>query len=202
MATWRHYVGGRYTPTKFVDEAKKKGVSRRVTAPIAKSMAFGDTVELLYWQHGKPVHFATFTITTITLPAEIAKEVAQQIGKEYAPGSLGGEQVTRECGSYKEIGTVLLEPEDQLDMKTLVEKAIQICKEKNVAPWVMIGGHIKEVIEPAQEVLPAPKFSRGFARVESTPPTTLQKSTAVKAVDHYQKRRTKARHDLQIRLPI
>ncbi len=202
MTTWRHFVGGRYTPDRFVQEAKVIGVTRRVAAALAKSMAFGDTVQLLYWRHGRPVLFAEFTITTITLPDKIAAEVARQTGKKVKPsGQNGGQRIVRECGSYKETGTLIIEPDDQLTLSDLVAKAILISKEKGIAPWVMIGGPLKQVFDPVLEVQPAPKFSRGFTRIERSTSTTQYQSTTLKAVEDYQKRRHKARRDLQISFP-
>ena len=207
MATWRHFVGGHYTPGRFIREARRLGVTRRVAANVAKAMAFGDTVELLHWKRGRPVLFAEFTVTDIILPVEISIEVRK---KHRRLKVSGGSRIVRECGSYEMVGVCAIEPDDGLTLQQIAVEAIEIAERLKLAPWCMIGGPLTKVYKPPVEVSPPPRFSRGFARLDSdqtaaaasawprqspTPPTVI-------AVDGYKRRERKARLDLQLKFPI
>jgi hypothetical protein len=50
MAAWLHYIGGNYTPRRFVIEARKHGVSRRIPARLLKSISWGDKVYCATWE--------------------------------------------------------------------------------------------------------------------------------------------------------
>ena len=214
MTIWRHFVGGRYTPEKFVQEARRIGVTRRVAANVAKAMAFGDVVQLLHWRKsGRPVLFAEFTITDIILPAEISAEVRKKHHRLKVSGGGDGSRIVRECGSYECVGICAIEPDDSLTLKQIAVEAIEIAERLKVSPWFMIGGPLTKVYEPPVEVTPPPKFSRGFTRVDSNQAATAIETASAQphqpptpptltTVGNYKRRERKTRLDLQLQLPI
>ncbi len=100
MASWLHFVGKKYwkSPAKFIREAKRYGVSRRISLLQLEQMAWGDTVMLAQWD-GSSVAFGQFRIERVTgLSPEVIAEIQNQYGAEEVDP--GGYHVERECGSY------------------------------------------------------------------------------------------------------
>ena len=193
---WLHYVGGYYTRTSFLREARQHKVTRRVAANIARKMSYGDTVRLLAWNKGKPLLFAEFVIRSITMPEEIAKPLAEELIKDGKARlvSAGGGRVVRECGSYIAGATYAVD----VELGELVEDAIKLSKEKSIKPSFMISGPLTHVYKPSKLLDPAPPFTRGFIKAE--PSEARPGETALQEIKCYAKRTHKKRRDLQMRL--
>ena len=212
MTTWRHFVGGHYTPGKFIQEARRLGVTRRVAANVARAMAFGDVVQLLHWQRGRPVLFAEFTITDIILPVEISVEVRKKHHRLKISGGGDGQRIVRECGSYEMVGACAIEPGDNLTLQQIATESIEIAERLKLSSWFMVGGPLTKVYEPPVEVSPPPRFSRGFTRLNPSQAAAIATAPAwphqsptpptLTAVDGYARRRRKTRLDLQLQFPI
>jgi hypothetical protein len=196
MTIWRHFVGGFYTPKKFISEAHREGVSRRVAPGIAKAMAFGDLVQLMHWRRGKPALIAEFSITNLLTSAEIGSE----LGSCLEPSGGGGNaKVVRACGSYEICGSLVLEA-DSPGLGELVSRALEIAEAKGIEPWFMIGGPLSRVYDPPLELDPPPRFSRGFTRLQTDEITQAALPAQVLSVQGYTHRIRKQREDLQYTL--
>jgi hypothetical protein len=190
---WLHYVGGFYTQEKFVAEARRAGVSRRVAPNVAKFMRYGDTVQLLNWNNGKPLHFADFVTGGISMDAEISEELAPKLieeGKAHLV-STGGDTVVRECGSY--VASASYEVDTELG--EVVEKANEIAARLQIKPKYMITGRLSHVYDPPVEPDPSPKFFRGFVNMGAG--RANEHGQLVQGVIGYSKRTRKKREDLQ-----
>ena len=170
MTTWAHFVGGTYKGTdRFIREAKKQGITRRVQANTARGFHFGDRVVLLrYRGKGKVLAFGEMVIKEVIFDAEITKKIAEALieagAAEYSPGPLGGTHVHRECGSYLMGGSfVITIPE--FDIPWLCAKAQEIAKELHIdTVFCMIGGNL--VDEYSTWLDPAPNFTRGLIKMD------------------------------------
>lgn len=194
---WLHYVGGFYTPQKFVAEAKKHGISRRVASNVAKAMAYGDVIKLLDWNNGQPLHFADFVISGVSMDAVISEGVASKLIEEDKARlvSQGGNTVVRECGSYVASATYEVDAE----LSEVMEKADEIAARLQIKPTYMITGRLSKAYNPPEPVEPAPKFSRGF--IKTYQPVSDEHDQTVQGVIGYGKRTKKQRDDLSTRLP-
>ena len=118
---WLHYIGGFYSPAKFIAEARRYGVARRVSASIAHSMIYGDIVTLLSWRGGQPVAFAEFAVSRITMQSEVAQMLGQELGQARETHEVGGGGlVVRHCGSYTVEATYVVD----VPLPEVVEKAM------------------------------------------------------------------------------
>jgi hypothetical protein len=192
---WLHYVGGFYTPKKFISEARKFGITRRIAPNVAKTTYYGDHVILLDWRQGSPVAFAEFVIDKIAADHEIMQAVTMQlkeqghIVEERAPAGSGGvSQVDRECGSFTLGGGAVVD--DETTIKDIVEKGQKVAVEKGAAPKWMIGGWLTRVFVPPLALEPKPPFSRGFLRVPGNPFSSngAAPERMVISVENYRKR--------------
>ncbi len=197
---WQHYVGGFYSPAKFIAEAKRHGVSRRVAPNIAKSMSFGDTVQLLSWCSGEPAAFAEFLINRITLDHEIAGELGEELIEEGRARLVerGGGFVTRECGSYS-VGATY---EVDIDLKEVVERAMALAEEKGLPLSFMIAGPLTRTFDPPVELIPPPPFTRGFIRVGRNGEQPALDDPQLVGIESYKRRKQKERRDIQLTLGI
>jgi len=190
---WLHYVGGFYSPAKFIAEAKRNGVARRVSPSMAHTMSFGDVVTLLNWRGGEPAAFAAFTITRITLQADIAQMVGDQLAEEGKAHSVaGGGQVVRECGSYDIQAVYAVD----VPLEEIVEKAVQTAKKLGVKCSFMVGGPLSQVFDPPYSV-DAP-FTRGF--IKAGEEANSANDPQIVGIEGYKTRTRKARLDLQLTL--
>lgn len=192
-SSWHHFIGGFYKSTdRFIAEARRLGISRRVPAKVARGMHFGDRIVLLRWLgkdpagRGRVEAFAECTITGITLADGIGAEVGRQLADEgRASFDGGGGVVQRDCGFYMVTGGWSVEA----DLPELIERAQAIADERGVELFCMVPGRLDQVYESPALLSPAPAFHRGFSRIadadasfEYQPP-----SGALVLVNGYQK---------------
>lgn len=104
---WLHFVGRSYYSMKeFITEAKKLGVSRRISRIAARGMNFGDRILLATWDPRKKHAqvFGSFTVERLSgLSAEALNTLKRRCGAVKV--SDGGNRVVRRCGSYIEGAT-------------------------------------------------------------------------------------------------
>jgi len=210
MTRWLHYIGGFYTPEKFIRESRKHGVNRKVAPNMAGAFEYGDTVVLLEWLHAHPRAFAEFTIQAIRFPAEITQAIGEKLVEQgKATIREGGGLVVRECGSYIDGGGYGVD--ESVKLSDLVKQAKDIAKEKGIELSFFIGGPLTKVYEPAFVVQPYPPFTRGFIRVKDE--TLWESDLSGVIIEHkpdpqmrgmtvYQKRKNKVRKDIQMKLIV
>lgn len=188
---WAHYVGGNYTPEKFVAEARTSGITRRVSASQIRGMSFGDTVILLYYNDGDPYAFGDFVITKISLKSGIAGAVTQQLVAEgrAIQTSNAPIAVSRECGEFIQAGCWMV----LASLDEIVDKAERLSRETGEELWFMVGGNLGRVYDPAIKVIPKINFFRGFAKAREGGLLDVQisddaiKHNHVVAITNYQK---------------
>ena len=167
---WAHFVGTRYTPRSFIEEARLYGVSRNLPASQLKGMNYGDIVNLLQWSGEQASLFAQFTVSRVLIrDPEISAKISERLIEEGRAryddsNSGGGSSVVRECGSYDVSGRVIVD-DKSVTVGELVSMAEEFARELGRKIKFMVGGHISnELKEPVQLGNAGPKFSRGFIR--------------------------------------
>ena len=163
MSQWHHYIGGFYTPQKFIDEAERHGASRRCPPNVARSMAYGDLVHCLAWNGGQATCFATFAVHGVSAQEEIARVVASDLEAEGKCHEVydRGNVVVRACGSY--VATVVHEVTAPLS--EVVERLISTGQALGIAPTILIMGSLGEVYDPPRTLPIGTPFFRGFRKV-------------------------------------
>lgn len=167
MATWLHYVGGKYTPTRFIHEANKYGFARRIPFHMLQSIHWGDTVAFAIWKGSADVHivgeekntfkagkaeiFAYGTISRISIEdPEIQKIVHTtlvQKGKVISVSS-SSQLVLRACGFYYSSGSITT----SATVQEIYEIAKEAAQKLNRNPSPMIMGQITTVLSPPQTI--------------------------------------------------
>lgn len=170
---WAHFVGTRYTPRSFIEEAKLYDVSRNIPASQLKGMNYGDIVNLLQWNGEEASLFAQFTVSRVLIrDPEVSAKVSERLIEEgrarhddsNSGGGGGGSSVVRECGSYDVSGRVIVDDE-AVTVGELVSMAEEFAGELGRKVKFMVGGYISnELKESIQLGNAGPKFSRGFIR--------------------------------------
>jgi len=191
QAEWYHYIGKQYKIPRFIAEARKKGISRRVGSHFIKGMAFGDIVYLLRW-NGKdnPVTtFATMRVIGLTFEQEIAKKVGDRLIEEgravYQEAEGRGIAVLRECGSYTLAGSYAVDCE----LSEIVKLAEQAAGDEKL--FVMVQGRLDQTYPKPIELDPSPNFTRSFQRINididfALPNPNQERETfPVYAIDNY-----------------
>ncbi len=172
MTSYFHYVGGKYTPEKFIAEAREQGISRRAPASQVKSMSFGDRVILLDWRGGRPAAFAEFVISRVFFDPEISKAVGEGLledgrceFQDFTADGGGGVEVDRACGSYTIGGAFMCK--DDVTLGEVFERAEEADKARGGDGnlWCMVGGYLTQTYPVPMTVLPAPAFTRSFMQV-------------------------------------
>lgn len=168
VSTWMHFIGGYYSDEKkFIAEAEKHGISRRVPAQVIRGMEFGDGLIFLRYADKKVYAFAEGVITGVILDGEISKEVGQElIDQGKATYDDGGGMVHRECGSYFIVGTY----RTSATLKECMDMAQKVHSEKHPDEpmFVMVNASLTRAYEHPVYLSPAPKFNRGFMRSADT----------------------------------
>lgn len=175
MTTWLHYIGGKYTPRKFIAESIRVGfITRRAPANQVKSMHFKDNVLLLDWRKGKPACFGEFVVTGVVFDGELNQKLVEELKSEdkIIEDNTGGgsTQVDRECGDFTMGGGASVR--DDVDIPEIMEKAerlqdeIQSAKGLSKASggtvWCMVMGVLTKEYFPPRTLDPIPPFTRGF----------------------------------------
>jgi hypothetical protein len=210
---WYHYIGGHYTASSFIAEAREKEVSRRARIGVARRMAWGDRVILLKCaDRSRPsaLVLGEFEIRRITLSEEIAMEVGAALMEACrAHFQEGGELIARGCGSYVSCGTFYVDA----GIDEVLEMAARVSAEKGVKPWVLVGGPLVKVYHPPHLWDPSILFHRTFTLAESDQVFTTgydpagkawienvkqegDREAEILAVKKYHKRERRARADL------
>lgn len=133
---WLHFIGQKYyTRTSFVREAKKFGITRRISLNDLAQMAWGDTILLAIKDGKSAVLFGEFTIATLSGLSQEATEALRD-SYDLVLTSPGGVRIERGCGAYIAGETYAISAsiaEIAAKLKTLKSKGIDIGKP-------MIGG--------------------------------------------------------------
>lgn len=177
MATWLHYIGGKYTPAKFIAESKRVGfITRRAAANQVKTMHFRDTV-LCLKHRGKnvaPAVFCEFVVTGVVFDGELNLKLVDELKAEdkIIEDNTGGPSMTvdRECGEFTMGGGATLR--EDVDIPEIMEKAERIQDEMQTAKglsdgaggtvWCMVMGVLTKEYVPPRTLAPAVPFTRGF----------------------------------------
>lgn len=175
MTTWLHYVGGKYTPQKFIAESERVGfITRRAPANQVKAMHFKDDVLLLDWRKGKPAAFGEFVVTGVVFDGELNQKLIEELKAEdkIIEDNTGGDAVTvdRECGTFTMGGGATLR--EDVDIPEVMEKAERIQNDLQAARglskaaggtvWCMVMGVLTKEFFPPRTLDPVPSFTRGF----------------------------------------
>lgn len=172
---WLHYVGGRYTPSSFVDEARKEGVSRRIPLTHLKNVSWGDIVFCAKWEGGRTLvstpqgdkfasnrargyaHvFCAFAVERVTFEdALVWKQIKARIADRIVETTQLNRVVRRRCGLYVETEVV------KVDIS--IGEIYGIARSIDPKAHVMIQGPLVGVLEPPK-VLVAP-FARGLIKL-------------------------------------
>lgn len=107
--TWLHFVGKQYYPSRarFIREAERYGVTRRVSLATLERMHWGDRVVLAIKERASPVVFGTFLIHILSgLSSEASQRLMTLFECEVIPGS--EREVKRGCGEYIEGATIVV----------------------------------------------------------------------------------------------
>ena len=197
MSNWLHYIGGFYTPKKFIEEAKNIGVSRRVPANLIKSMSWGDTITLAYWNEGNPYAFAEFSLDGISLDSDLTDLVGNELVKagRATVSSGGGGRIVRGCGTYESSGTTFIV---DASIREIAERATDLAEDLDIKPSFFINGRITCIYDQRRP-LPGEKFFRGYKRLEHSIPEPAE-SQHLHGIDDYAKRQRRNRIDIQMQL--
>lgn len=209
---WAHWIGGQHYGTeRFIREARQLGVSRRIAPRNAQGMGFGDIVYC--FRHGPYCQIiGAFRVTRLSLPADINAEIVEwlkQQGKIESVSDAPPVKVYRECGSYNEMGGATVTPETTL--KEIVDKVIEICKRKEIEPFMLLAGPLVKVFNPPVVIMPRPKPIRGFMHMKDEWMTAVSlslkggiqqgtDSPEIVGVSDYYKRTTVDRPDLNFEM--
>lgn len=104
MTTWLHFIGKAYysTDTKFIREAQRFGITRRVSLATLRNMAWGDRVLLAHKSGASAVVFGQFTVDRLSgFSADGAAAFARVLGDKVEYRAYPApKRVERGCGSY------------------------------------------------------------------------------------------------------
>lgn len=189
MSSYGHFVGGRYdSPTRFVNEAKRVGWSRNVNALFARGLHYRDRIVFMRLRRDKSVQaFAEGSIGSITfknpaLSSMLGAALMASSQAQYSPSPLS---IQRECGSYNISGEYTVSPE--IDIPQIVAMALRIAKEHNLDTSCMIGGSLVREYKPVI-LQPAPKFTRGFIRIDDDETFEAPEQRSILAIENYRKK--------------
>jgi len=185
MKKFLHYVGGNYTPEKFVEEAKRLGITRRVPPSAVRQFSFGDKVVVAYYNSGKPFAFAEFEINGIVLRGEVAQNIIAQLVLEgrcnINPNSVGSFE--RECGEYE---YATFEIDQNVTIHEIAYRAEQYAKQTGAELWFMLGGVLTCVYDEPQKI--SEPFFRGFKLIESDGKAVPHNKAVIIQVDNYERK--------------
>jgi hypothetical protein len=198
ISTWLHFIGGYYkSEDKFVKEAQRFGISRRVPAQVIRGMEFGDRLIFLRYVKGQQAFaFAEAVIVGLTLEGGIAKKVGDRLIDEgKAQYEEGGGMVSRECGSYFVLGTYHVNATLKETMDIAQDIYAEQAKESGREPeplFVMVNAKLVKQYSQPVYLSPSPKFTRGFIRSDNSSfiaPADFSPDRTIVAIDSYEKKK-------------
>jgi hypothetical protein len=164
MTAWMDFIGkSYYTVDKFIAEAKKYGVTRRIGANMIARMAWGDMVACLQRTGGRKSYSVVleYPITKIVGVSEAARAImADEPESQMEQLDDEPEQVYRECGSYETTGTYAIDA----PLGLVAKRLLQLSREGIDVGKLMIGclPHDIQLIEQPYPKLGGFTQSRGF----------------------------------------
>ncbi len=207
--TWLHFIGGYYKDEKrFVREARKFGISRRVPAQVVRGMEFGDCLVFLRYMRGASAFaFAEGRIVGLTLDGAIAKQVGERLIQDgKAEYQEGGGMVQRECGSYFVLGTFIVTVSLKETMDIAQEIHAREAKEQGKEPeplFVMVNAKLTRAYKDPVYLSPSPKFTRGFIKSDDSTfiaPGDFVPERQVVAIEGYEKKERPRRRPIEVPL--
>ncbi|RKY57538.1 MAG: hypothetical protein DRP94_08610 [Candidatus Latescibacterota bacterium] len=211
MSTYLHYVGGLYTPEKFVEEARRIGVSRRIPLRSIRNLKWGDEVLCASWEphkavviergeekehsagfkEGKARVFCSFKVTRLFVEDPDTNFVLQtrlRARDKIVSEALEEERrVERECGTYYTSGSITVDAS--------IEEIYGIIADINPKAKVMIGGELHREFSPPV-VLDGVPFTRTLYKLWDEE-TELKEGEVVFIQDHRIARTKKEREALK-----
>lgn len=152
-----HFIGKQYySIAKFISEAKKYGISRKIAPNILKKMNFGDIILLAQGNSKGSIIFGFFIFSSILgLKHELIEKL--ELEGTIALSSNNPVQVERGCGSYSITGSYGIE-NSQRFMDFIKEQ------ENKDLKGILIGGsfHKLPLLLPYDEVHTNIPFQQGF----------------------------------------
>jgi hypothetical protein len=132
MKTWLHFIGRSYysTPTRFLREAQRLGVSRRISLQQARAMRYGDVVLLAQWDGKRQVAQVFGQFIVASLYGTGLGDLLQEEEREVV--SATPVMVERECGHFTCGGIVT----SQVDIPELLARVDESQPVNNL----MVGG--------------------------------------------------------------
>lgn len=197
---WLHFVGGYYKRASFIEEAKRKGITRRIAPSQAKGISYGDKIVLATWGQNGAKAFGAFSVDKITLNHDVAEAVTQDLVNEGRAQLIdpGGGMMVRECGSYRIGPTWAVDAE----MDEIVDRAQTVAEGKGVKAAFMVGGPLVEVYDPLIKYEDV-NFFRGFKKLKIPHKAApAQWQSHVTGVIDYRQRKRKQRKDIQLPLEL
>lgn len=154
-----HWIGKQhYTQHRFIKEAKKYGVTRRVSLNIAKQMSWGDKIYCAMLDGKTGVIFGYFIVDKLSgLSAEMTTQLARTPGTKLVDE--GGDLVVRGCGEYTEGVTHAIRCELPDIISTLGQMTID---DKDIGN-PMIGGFFQTITKIRLMDIP---FRPGFRIID------------------------------------
>lgn len=166
MTTWLHFIGKKYyaTDVRFVREAQRFGITRRVSLAVLRKMAWGDRVLLAQLSGRSSVIFGQFTITRLSGlnpdgGAALAQACAGDVEiREYPQPR----RVERGCGSYMVHGEMVVR-------HTPLEKITEALRSVKNPGALMVGGQFVPLWTDLQLADHSPLRQVQRVRVKSIP---------------------------------
>ena len=167
MKTWVHFIGkAYYDPEHFKSESKKYGVTRRIALRALKRLDWGDRVLLLQGdmstKRRKNSHHGSVLLGEfrVELISGLSQQAIEQLSLQMKLTKIsdGGETVDRECGTYVEGPTYLIE---RVSLFDLAEELAQMQREGVDIGKPMIGGSFIDW-DPIVIEFPDITFTWGF----------------------------------------
>lgn len=181
---WLHCVGRLYysTPNKFIREALRYGITRRISSKVLRKMSLYDEVFLSTLEGKGQLVFGKFEVSGVSGLTDEAVNYLREKGVLGEKISEGGDIVVRGCGSYIEGPSYKLE-------SSIAEVGKIIEESKIKTPLMVIG-----IFKPVENfILKDVPFRPGFRpfdyeAVKSARPFKVKRGLSVYAGQFYPER--------------
>jgi len=161
-----NFIGqNNYTIPKFIEEAKKYGITRRVAPLLLRGMSWGDMVLCVQPEPGiEPFSaFIEFPITKLVgISEEAQKRLAEEFEVQLTIEAPEEPVVERECGSYEQGASYSIDT----SLSAIAHRLKELSKEIDIGK-IMVGCYPEEVIyipEPYPRIRNLKRF-RGFRSI-------------------------------------